>query len=100
MQDSDDLPQELMPVYVDCARNALGRMKMCHMIADTPEELDRMAYRIGMKTEWFQPTSFPHYDVSLSRRQIAVSNGAVVCDRRTFVGHLRRIRDSDTFSNS
>jgi hypothetical protein len=83
-----------MPVYVDQAENGFGRMKMCHMIADTLEELHAMAERIGMRREWFQPKSFPHYDVAKGRRQQAISLGAIVCDRRTFVGHLRRIRTS------
>jgi hypothetical protein len=87
-----------MPVYVDCAQNGLGRMKMCHMIADTPDELHAMARRIGMRREWFQPRSFPHYDVAKGRREVAVSLGAIVCDRRVFVGHLRRIRTSGAFN--
>lgn len=81
-----------MAVYVDRERNRYGRMIMGHMIADTLDELHEMADRIGMRREWFQPRSFPHYDVSLSRRRAAIEAGAVDCDRRTFVGHLRRIR--------
>lgn len=81
-----------MSVYVDHARNKLGRMKMCHMIADTIEELHEAAANIGMKREWFQPLSTPHYDVSLSRRRVAVELGAIECDRRTFVEHIRRVR--------
>ena len=86
-----------MSVFVDCAENSLGRMKMCHMIADTPEELHSMAQRIGMRREWFQPRSFPHYDVAKGRRVEAIRLGAIECDRRTFVGHLRRIRECGVF---
>jgi hypothetical protein len=69
-------------VYVDRERNGFGRMVMCHMWADTLAELHAMADAIGMKREWFQPLSFPHYDVSLSRRAVAVELGAVQVDRR------------------
>jgi hypothetical protein len=89
-----------MPVYVDKAENGLGRMKMCHMIADTPDELHAMAGRIGMRRNWFQPKSFPHYDVAKGRRLLAIRLGAIECDRREFVGHLRRIRESDTFQRT
>lgn len=81
-----------MAVYLDKARNRFGRMIMCHMIADTPEELHGMAEKIGLKRLWFQKKSLPHYDVSLTRRQIALLQGAIECDRRTFAGHLRRLR--------
>ena len=57
-----------MAVYVDKEENAFGRMIMCHMVADTLEELHAMADRIGMRRSWFQPRSSPHYDLSKSRR--------------------------------
>lgn len=75
-------------------------MVMCHMIADTPAELHAMADTIGVARRWFQVpprASFWHYDISMSRRRLAVLAGAVECDRSTFVTNLRRIRSSRTF---
>ena len=43
-----------MAVYVDDMRANFGRMKMCHMIADTIDELHTMADRIGVARRWFQ----------------------------------------------
>ncbi|WP_193188873.1 DUF4031 domain-containing protein [Nisaea sediminum] len=81
-----------MPVYLDTARNRFRRMIMCHMIADTLDELHAMAERIGMRREWFQPRSFPHYDVCLTRRAVAIKHGATVLERRDFVAAMQRIR--------
>lgn len=94
------MEEAVISVYVDCAENSLGRMKMCHMIADTLPELHNMARRIGMRREWFQPKSFPHYDVAKGRRLLAIRLGTIECDRRTFVRHLRRIRENDTLHHS
>ncbi len=66
-----------MPVYVDNMEAKFGRMKMSHMMADTLEELHEMAYKIGLKREWFQNhKKYPHYDVSLSKRNLAIKHGA------------------------
>ena len=55
-------------------------MVMCHMVADTLEELHAMAGQIGMKREWFQDApkaSHPHYDLNEHRRALALELGAV-----------------------
>jgi len=54
--------------------------KWCHMQADSREELDAMADRIGLKRSWIQYPDNPvkrHYDVTESRRAAAVAAGAV-----------------------
>ncbi len=84
-----------MAVYLDTARNKFGRMIMCHMIADTEEELHEMASKIGMKRSWFQSGRNNHYDVSLSRKKIAIENGAIVLNRREFVKKLREVRENE-----
>lgn len=84
-----------MSVYLDKSQSRFGRMIMCHMIADSLDELHAMAEAIGMKRGWFQqpPTaSFPHYDVCLTRRTQALKLGAIELDRGPFVDAMRRIR--------
>lgn len=69
-----------MTVYVDDMRAPFGRMVMCHMLADTDEELHAMAARIGVARRWWQSpakTSGSHYDIALSKRELAVKAGAV-----------------------
>jgi hypothetical protein len=64
----------MMPIYVDDMRADFGRMKMCHMIADTDEELRAMAAKIGVAAKWHQGD---HFDIALSKRALAVEAGAV-----------------------
>lgn len=73
-----------MTVYVDESIFGYGRMIMCHMWADTLDELHDMADKIGMQRKWFQQppkASWCHYDISKSMRAKAVTLGAVEVDR-------------------
>jgi Protein of unknown function (DUF4031) len=67
-----------MSVYVDDMKAAYGRMIMCHMIADTHEELLSMVARIGVNRKWIQNAGKPdeHFDIALSKRALAVRLGA------------------------
>lgn len=73
-----------MTVYVDSMRAPYGRMIMCHMLADTDEELHAMADKIGVQRKWHQKagTVHSHYDIALSKRALAVQHGAVEVDLR------------------
>lgn len=68
-----------MAVYVDDMQADFGRMKMCHMIADTTEELLAMVDKIGVQRKWIQyPGTFKeHFDISLTKRALAVKAGAI-----------------------
>jgi hypothetical protein len=48
-----------------------------HMLTTDIDELHALAQSIGLKREWFQDKSFPHYDVQRSKRHLAVQKGAV-----------------------
>jgi hypothetical protein len=60
-------------------------MIMCHMVADSDDELHAMAARIGVSRRWHQgpPRHDSHYDIALSKRRLAVKNGAVEVSWRT-----------------
>jgi len=83
-----------MAVYVDDARNPFGRMQMCHMVADSTEELLAMAALIGVDFEWLQAqgTAGEHFDVCRSKRALAVRHGALETTTRTIVDIIRRKR--------
>lgn len=86
-----------MTVYVDDALHSFGRMKMCHMLADTPNELFEMADKIGVARKWFQQkASAPHFDICKSRRELALKFGAISVDRRGMYEVLLRIRRGET----
>lgn len=83
-----------MSVYVDSAFHRYGRMKMCHMLADTSHELHTMAAKIGVARKWAQHEGTPreHYDVCSAARTKAIALGASVVDSRGIAEVLRRKR--------
>lgn len=72
-----------MAVYVDTMQAAFGRMKMCHMVADSTEELLAMADRIGVNQKWIQKagTHQEHFDIALSKKGLAIAAGAIEVSR-------------------
>lgn len=54
----------------------------CHLTTDgSLDELHVFAARMGMRREWFQEHPFaPHYDLTPSRRELALRLGAVHVD--------------------
>lgn len=68
-----------MSVYVDNMRASYGRMTMCHMIADSTDELLAMVDRIGVDRKWIQhaDTHLEHFDIALSKRKLAIEAGAI-----------------------
>ena len=84
-----------MAVYVDALRDYGWRHgPSCHLIADTVEELIEFALAMGLRREWFQSKSTPHFDLTAGGREQAVAMGAVELDRRELIGKLREIRRS------
>jgi len=79
-------------VYVDDVRHEFGRMVMCHMWADSDDELLAMADRIGVARKWIQghpvlsfgkhrSASWVHFDISLGCKAKALAAGAVLTDK-------------------
>ncbi|MFG6080425.1 DUF4031 domain-containing protein [Paracoccus litorisediminis] len=87
-----------MSVYVDDMRASVGRMRMCHMMADTTDELIAMADLIGVERRWLQygGTIREHFDIAMSKRAAAIREGAIKVSSRD-LGHLMRMRSGRRF---
>lgn len=79
-----------MPVYVDNYKAAFGRMTMCHMMADTPEELLAMVDKIGVQRKWIQKpgTKREHFDICKAKRVLAIQAGAIEITARDLVARM------------
>ena len=61
-----------MPAYVDDVSHPFGRMRMCHLWADTMEELYAMVDAIGVQRKWIQTppkASWIHFDIAFQRKK-------------------------------
>lgn len=86
-----------MAVYVDPLMNhgwvLRGRaVASCHLFADAVDELHALASRIGLKRAWFQDHRLAHYDLTASRRELAIEAGAIPLGRAEAVAIWRRQR--------
>lgn len=93
---------EEMSVYVDNMASSFGRLILCHMWADTPDELLAMADTIGVQRKWIQGhatlslpqyrnASWVHFDISKAKRKLAIKNGAIETDRFGPVVHTANL---------
>lgn len=90
-----------MAVYVDDMRAPFGRYIMRHMWADTRAELFAMVDRIGVQRKWFQRppsvdlpgmnASWEHFDITQSKRKLALLNGAIETDRYGPIEHEAKL---------
>lgn len=81
-----------MGVYVDQPIFPFGNMMMCHLWADSLDELLAMVDRIGVQRKWIQGhatlsfgkhrnASWVHFDIAKSKRALAIQAGAIETDR-------------------
>lgn len=84
-------------VIVDDMKAPFGRMVMCHMMADTSEELLQMADKIGVDRKWIQrPGQLgEHFDICKSKRALAIANGAQEVTTQGVMDLMRRKREAD-----
>jgi hypothetical protein len=83
-------------VYVDSMDAPFGRMLMCHMMADTTEELLAMVDTIGVRRQWIQNagTYREHFDISRHKKRLALANGAQQVTGRQYAEILWRKRSA------
>ena len=79
-----------MAVYIDNFNAPFGRMLMCHMIADTKDELLNMVDKIGVQRKWIQEegTYNEHFDVCLSAKKKAIAAGAIEINFRLYASSV------------
>jgi len=91
-----------MAVYVDSFNAPFRNMIMCHMIADSTEELLAMVDRIGVKRKWIQyaGTYQEHFDICLSKKDKALQNGAVEITARELAAMVSNRNKSPKIPNT
>lgn len=81
-----------MTCYVDQPIFPFGRMMMCHLWADSLDELLAMVGSIGVDRKWIQghpelsfgkhrAASWIHFDIAKGKRALAIQAGALETDR-------------------
>lgn len=84
-----------MTVYVDDMRASYGRMVMCHMIADSDDELHAMAAQIGVARRWHQALSKRALAVQFGAVEITIRQAAMMNRRRHVTGSLGAPEDAE-----
>lgn len=63
-----------------------------HLVSDTSlAELHAFAAALGLRREWFQEKSIPHYDVTGQACELAIGRGALLVSSREIVRRAVRL---------
>lgn len=85
-----------MSVYVDVMEVSGPNRRgfAAHMLADTHDELMEMAGLIGLRPEWIQRagTVYEHFDLSPSKRSLAIHHGARIAGPHEIVSIIANKR--------
>lgn len=67
---------------------------VCHLMSLDIEALHLFANKIGLKFEWFQTQSMPHYDLTIWKRRQAIFYGAIEITENDEITIIRKLRKS------
>ena len=68
-----------------------------HLVSDsTLDELHEFARLLGLRREWFQRRSIPHYDLTGEYYRLAIERGALLVSSREIVRRAVRLIESET----
>ena len=82
-----------MAIYVDRARVLFKDRVWCHMMADSLDELHHFAQLMKIDARLFHRTaSYPHYDITLQMRVMAIAYGAIDADRKTIIACGKKLK--------
>lgn len=86
-------------IYVDTWNAPYRGMVMCHLGADTHDELLQIVDAIGVDRKWIQypGTWREHFDICLTKKKQALALGAVELSPKDFVRRqrLKRIAQAE-----
>ena len=82
-----------MAVYVDFVCIAFKGYQWCHMLADSLPELHDFAALIEVDARLFhRDASYPHYDITVQMREIAIAQGAIPADRKKIIECAKKLK--------
>lgn len=82
-----------MAIYVDFMQIEFKGYKWCHMLADSLQELHEFAAYIEIDKRLFhRNASYPHYDVTVQMREIALKHGAIPANRKKIIECAKKLK--------
>lgn len=82
-----------MAVYVDNVKIEWRGYLWCHLVADSESELHAFAKQLGLKQAWYQTdASYPHYDVTVEQRALALELGAIQGTRKQIITCAKKLK--------